>query len=157
MNRTYRFRRQFKTCVGTVVLPCLICSNFASWPPCTVCLCVYLSYHWHLTLQPFTLRLALSPYHLLPILLSPLSSLQAQLSSLIKVLLWLASGISCTCSVFSVWWDQEEGQREGRKGAMCLLTLFFFFFFFLHRMAYVSTNTTWCVQDRAWLLLGSNP
>lgn len=55
------------------------------------------------------------------------SPLQAQLSSLIKVLLWLALGISSTCSVFSVWWDQEEGRREERKGAMCLLALFCFF------------------------------
>lgn len=143
------------------MLPCLLCSSYFSWPPCTVCLCVYLLYHWHLILKPLTLRLALSPYHLLPIHLPPeppqfphhrhpVGSLQAQLSSLIKVLLWLASGISCTCSVFSVWWDQEEGQREGHKGAICLLTLFF-----LH-MACICTNTTCCVQDRAWLLLGGN-
>lgn len=152
MNRTYELKGKIKTYVSSAVFPCLLCSNYASWPSCTVCLCAYLLYHWHLTLQPLAPPLALSPYHLLPIHPPPSLSLQAQLSSLIKVLLWLASGISCTCSVFSVWWDQEEGQREGRKRAMCLLALFSL----LQHMACVSTDTTCCLQDRAWLSLGGN-
>lgn len=124
MNRTYGLRRKIKTCVGSMVLPCLLCSIYVSWPPCTVCLCVYLLYHWHLTLQPLALRLALSHPITYSVSISPPSSLQAQLYSLIKVLLWLASGMSYTCSLFSVWWDQEEGQREGCKLAMCLLGFF---------------------------------
>lgn len=70
-----------------------------------------------------TLDSSLSLSHPLPPspLRSPPLPFLTQLSLLIKVLVWLSAGISCTCPVFSVWWDWEwDGLKEGN---VCLCVI----------------------------------